>query len=204
MSATYQSASDKPQSRDGKVGYWTRDEVVAMDRAATARMLHVHPKLADEELSGKLNALLRAEEQASRKREEKHEKLAEKAVDECKISRKWKRRELLHLTAQAFGARVDDILSRRRNREVVVPRQVGMFLCKHLTPASFPEISQTFGSRDHTTALHAAKKMEAFAKAKGFDGGDDPACWLERFIEHRDELERGNLRYPPRRLVAGA
>ena len=57
-----------------------------------------------------------------------------------------------------------DILSSRRTAVVVKPRQVAMFLAKTLTMRSLPEIGRRFGGRDHTTVLHAVRKIEALAQ----------------------------------------
>jgi chromosomal replication initiator protein len=46
------------------------------------------------------------------------------------------------------------------NRSIVRPRQIGMYLAKHLTARSLPEIGRRFGNRDHTTVLHAIRKIE--------------------------------------------
>ena len=48
-----------------------------------------------------------------------------------------------------------DMISRKRNKSVVVPRQIAMYLCRELTDCSLPEIGKNFGGRDHTTILHA-------------------------------------------------
>lgn len=53
-----------------------------------------------------------------------------------------------------------DLLSARRNRAIVLPRQVAMYLAKSMTPRSLPEIGRRFGNRDHTTVLHAVRKIE--------------------------------------------
>jgi chromosomal replication initiator protein len=53
-----------------------------------------------------------------------------------------------------------DLLSQRRHRSVVWPRQIGMYLAKNLTSRSLPEIGRRFGNRDHTTVLHAIRKVE--------------------------------------------
>ena len=50
--------------------------------------------------------------------------------------------------------------SARRARAVARPRQVAMWLCKQLTPRSLPEIGRKFGGRDHTTVMHAVRKIE--------------------------------------------
>ncbi|MBR1230229.1 hypothetical protein JQ600_35630 [Bradyrhizobium sp. AUGA SZCCT0176] len=53
-----------------------------------------------------------------------------------------------------------DFLSMRRTKDLVVPRQVAMYLCKTLTLKSLPEIGRHFNGKDHTTVLHAVRKME--------------------------------------------
>ena len=53
-----------------------------------------------------------------------------------------------------------DMLSHRRERSVARPRQIGMYLARHLTTRSYPEIGRFFGKRDHTTAMHAARTIE--------------------------------------------
>jgi chromosomal replication initiator protein len=53
-----------------------------------------------------------------------------------------------------------DLISARRNADIVRPRQIAMFLARHLTPNSLPVIGRTFGGRDHTTVLHAVRKIE--------------------------------------------
>ena len=62
-------------------------------------------------------------------------------------------------TAEYFKIRVADLLSKRRNRSIARPRQVAMSLCKELTNHSLPEIGDAFGGRDHTTVLHACRKI---------------------------------------------
>jgi chromosomal replication initiator protein len=53
-----------------------------------------------------------------------------------------------------------DLLSSRRTANVVRPRQIAMYLAKTLTLRSLPEIGRRFGGRDHTTVLHAVRKIE--------------------------------------------
>ena len=62
--------------------------------------------------------------------------------------------------AEVAGLRVGDLMSARRTANVVLPRQIGMALAKRLTLRSLPEIGRRFGGRDHTTVLHAIRKME--------------------------------------------
>ncbi len=62
--------------------------------------------------------------------------------------------------ADYYKIKVSDILSKRRSRSVARPRQVAMALAKELTNHSLPELGNVFGGRDHTTVLHACRKIE--------------------------------------------
>jgi chromosomal replication initiator protein len=62
--------------------------------------------------------------------------------------------------AEFYNLRMSDMLSARRSRAVARPRQIAMYLSKQLTPRSLPEIGRRFGGRDHTTVMHAVKKIE--------------------------------------------
>ncbi|MFA6280594.1 MAG: chromosomal replication initiator protein DnaA [Bdellovibrionales bacterium] len=68
--------------------------------------------------------------------------------------------EIQKKVAEHFNIRVSDMHSARRARAVARPRQVAMYLAKQLTPRSLPEIGRKFGGRDHTTVIHAVKKIE--------------------------------------------
>jgi chromosomal replication initiator protein len=68
--------------------------------------------------------------------------------------------EIQRKVAEHFNLRVADMYSERRARAVARPRQVAMFLAKNLTQRSLPEIGKKFGGRDHTTVMHAVKKVE--------------------------------------------
>ena len=63
-------------------------------------------------------------------------------------------------TAEYYNIKMSDILSKRRSRSVARPRQMAMFLAKELTNYSLPEIGDSFGGRDHTTVIHACKKIK--------------------------------------------
>jgi len=63
-------------------------------------------------------------------------------------------------TAEYYKIKVADLMSKRRNRSVARPRQVAMALAKELTQHSLPEIGDAFGGRDHTTVLHACRKIK--------------------------------------------
>ncbi len=62
--------------------------------------------------------------------------------------------------ADYYKVRLADLLSKRRSRSVARPRQVAMALSKELTSHSLPEIGDAFGGRDHTTVLHACKRIK--------------------------------------------
>jgi len=68
--------------------------------------------------------------------------------------------EIQKRVAEHYNIRLADMHSARRARAVARPRQVAMFLCKQLTPRSLPEIGRKFGGRDHTTVIHAVRRIE--------------------------------------------
>ncbi|MDH3663480.1 MAG: chromosomal replication initiator protein DnaA, partial [Alphaproteobacteria bacterium] len=68
--------------------------------------------------------------------------------------------EIQKRVAEHYGIKLSDMHSARRARVVARPRQVAMYLAKQLTPRSLPEIGRRFGGRDHTTVMHAIKKIE--------------------------------------------
>lgn len=62
-------------------------------------------------------------------------------------------------TCEAFGIGRVEIKAARRSRQVVIPRQVAMFLCREMTEQSLPAIGRRFGGRDHTTVIHACQSV---------------------------------------------
>ncbi len=74
--------------------------------------------------------------------------------------RRIKIEDILRIISRHYGVSKGDLLSQRRHRSVVWPRQIGMYLAKQLTARSLPEIGRRFGGRDHTTVLHAIRKIE--------------------------------------------
>ena len=62
-------------------------------------------------------------------------------------------------TASYFGLTVDDLCGTSRSRVLVTARQIAMYLCRELTDLSLPKIGQQFGGRDHTTVMHADRKI---------------------------------------------
>lgn len=74
--------------------------------------------------------------------------------------RRVKIEEIQRIVARQYNVSRADLLSSRRTANVVRPRQVAMYLAKTLTLRSLPEIGRRFGGRDHTTVLHAVRKIE--------------------------------------------
>ncbi len=75
--------------------------------------------------------------------------------------------DIQKLVATHFNVSRVDILSARRTASVVRPRQIAMYLSKLLTPRSLPEIGRRFGGRDHTTVLHAVRKITGLVTTDG-------------------------------------
>ena len=67
--------------------------------------------------------------------------------------------------AATYGVKPKDVLSKCRQRTLLVPRQLAMYLTRLLTKLSLPQIGAAFGGRDHTTVLHSCRKIEAELKA---------------------------------------
>lgn len=84
--------------------------------------------------------------------------------------------------AEHFNIRLGDMHSPRRARAVARPRQVAMYLCKQLTTRSLPEIGRKFGGRDHTTVMHAVRKIDELQQADATLGEDVEL--LKRMLEN--------------------
>jgi chromosomal replication initiator protein len=68
------------------------------------------------------------------------------------------------MVAEQFGLRLVEIKAKNNSRAIVYPRQVAMYLAKHMTEASLPEIGRQFGGKHHTTVLHSVEKIEELRK----------------------------------------
>lgn len=106
--------------------------------------------------------------------------MAKAAIDDCNISiadvetivaqlsgpiepKRIKIEDVQRLVARRYNVTRADLLSSRRTADIVRPRQVAMYLAKTMTHRSLPEIGRRFGGRDHTTVLHAVRKIDALA-----------------------------------------
>jgi chromosomal replication initiator protein len=96
--------------------------------------------------------------------------LAEKTLADLVRSRETRRvriEDILRIVSRHYKVPRNDLLSSRRSRDVVRPRQIAMYLAKSLTSRSLPEIGRRFGGRDHTTVLHSVRKVEQMMKDDG-------------------------------------
>ena len=66
---------------------------------------------------------------------------------------------VMDVVAKKCGVTVDDLLSKKRNREIAVPRQIAIYICRELTDLSTTNIGKEFGGRDHTTVMHSCDKV---------------------------------------------
>ena len=89
--------------------------------------------------------------------------------------------EIQKRVAEHFNIRFTDMHSARRSRAVARPRQVAMYLAKHLTSRSLPEIGRKFGGRDHTTVMYAVQKVEELRQSD--PGFDEDVELLRRMLE---------------------
>jgi len=69
--------------------------------------------------------------------------------------------QIQQTVAAHYRLRVDELTSKNNSRQIAVPRQIAMYLCKRLTKHSFPEIGREFGGKHHTTVIHSVEKIEA-------------------------------------------
>ena len=71
---------------------------------------------------------------------------------------------IVEVVARAYNITVNDIMSNKRSKEILVPRQICMFLCRSELNMTYPKIGEFFGGKDHTTILHACNKIETSLK----------------------------------------
>ena len=67
--------------------------------------------------------------------------------------------DIVKLSAKTYNVAPDDVRGKSRRQELVVPRQVSMYLIRELTTHSYPEIGQYFSGRDHSTVMYAVQKV---------------------------------------------
>ena len=119
------------------------------------------------DLDGAVNRLLAANQLT---KEPITVSLAERTLADLVRSRDARRvriEDILRIVSRHYKVPRNDLLSSRRSRDVVRPRQIAMYLAKALTSRSLPEIGRRFGGRDHTTVLHSVRKVEQMMKDDG-------------------------------------
>ena len=146
---------------------------------ATTRFKSVHfpPAVIDyiarvvishgRDLDGAVNRLVAANQLT---REPITVTLAERTLADLVRAREARRvriEDILRIVSRHYKVPRNDLLSSRRSRDVVRPRQIAMYLAKSLTSRSLPEIGRRFGGRDHTTVLHSVRKVEQMMKDDG-------------------------------------
>lgn len=94
--------------------------------------------------------------------------LAEKIINEFKVeSEKVISCDFIQETvAKYFSINKDDLAGNKRSNDVAFPRQIAMYLCREVANMSFPKIGEDFGNRDHSTVMHAYRKIEKEVKEK--------------------------------------
>jgi hypothetical protein len=69
-------------------------------------------------------------------------------------------KRIQHAVCAEYGITITELLSQRRHKKIVRPRQIAIYLCKTMTDRSYPEIGRRFGGRDHTTAISSVQRVE--------------------------------------------
>ncbi len=72
--------------------------------------------------------------------------------------------EIIEATSAFFGQPIEDLRGHSRVKPLVTARQIGMYVCRHLTELSYPAIAREYGGRDHTTVMHAVDKIETLMR----------------------------------------
>ncbi len=117
------------------------------------------------DLEGAVNRLLAHSTIAGQRHTVETAEIAIRDLVRTREPKRVKIEDIQKLVANRFSVTRADILSARRTATVVKPRQIAMYLAKVLTPRSLPEIGRRFGGRDHTTVLHAVRKIEGLSKS---------------------------------------
>jgi chromosomal replication initiator protein len=116
------------------------------------------------ELEGALNRVIASQQLTRAKVTVDLAAIALRDMDQHREPMRIRIEDILKIIGNHYAVTRADLLSPRRARSIVRPRQVGMYLAKKLTPRSLPEIGRRFGGRDHSTVLHAVRKIEDLMK----------------------------------------
>ncbi|MBE3597098.1 MAG: chromosomal replication initiator protein DnaA [Hydrogenibacillus sp.] len=113
-------------------------------------------------------ALIRVIAYASLVRRDIDVPLAEEALKDLIAQKNHKKLTVFDIqktVADYYGVKIEDLKGKKRSKEIVLPRQVAMYLTREMTELSLPKIGQEFGGRDHTTVLHAHEKITEQARS---------------------------------------
>ena len=81
-----------------------------------------------------------------------------------------KKKKIISHICNYYNLQTDDLIGKKRPKNIALPRQIAMYLCRRMTDASLPKIGLSFGGRDHTTVIHAYEKIEKMRKEdRNFD-----------------------------------
>ena len=84
-----------------------------------------------------------------------------KDIVQPRPSRQLTSQMIMEVVARYYNVTVNEILSNRRSKDITVPRQIAMYLCRFVLNMTFPKIGDVFGGKDHTTVIHACNKVSA-------------------------------------------
>ena len=84
-----------------------------------------------------------------------------KDIIQPRPSRQLTSQMIMEIVARYYNVTVNEILSNRRSKDITVPRQIAMYLCRFVLNMTFPKIGDVFGGKDHTTVIHACNKVSA-------------------------------------------
>ena len=118
------------------------------------------------DLEGAVNRLIAHSTRRLAARRSRRRRSAIRDLVRAREPQRVKIEDIQKLVASHYSVTRADILSSRRTATVVKPRQVAMYLSKALTLRSLPEIGRRFGGRDHTTVLHAVRKIEGLSRRR--------------------------------------
>lgn len=124
-----------------------------------------HVASSGRDLEGALNRLVAHNQLTNQPITQEMAELTLRDLIRSSEPRRVKIEDIQRIVSKHYNVTKADLLSARRTRTIVRPRQIAMYLAKVMTPRSLPEIGRRFGNRDHTTVLHAVRKIEEMAKA---------------------------------------
>lgn len=156
----------------------TAADVIATARLVKQRQMHRDADAQARRLAARKAAMM-AEQERKREAEEQTRRLVQRyrlAVDipariSGDASKTCRIEDVIGAVCNHYDVSKTDMLSARRDRKIVIPRQVAMYVARTFTLRSLPEIGRRFGGRDHTTVMHAVGKLTSLLET-----GDERAA----------------------------